>query len=121
MQETNRNFESLSRNLKGVSSELRVTLKEMDTSKSALQAQNGINKALDDFTEATHSLEKTAKVFTLQLDNSLNRTFDKIDTEIGDIVIKLADFATHVSLESREVQDSIAKYHYMVANHIDLK
>ena len=121
MQETNKNFLSLSTNLKSVSSELRATLKEMDTSKSALQAQNSINKSLDNFTEATHSLEKTTKVFTAQLDNSLNRTFDKIDTEIGDIVIKLADFATHVSLESREVQDSISKYHYMVANHINNK
>jgi len=121
MQETNKNFVSISTNLKSVSSELRVTLKEMDNSKSALEAQNGINQALEDFTLATNSFEKTTKVFSAQLNNSLNRTFDKIDTEIGEIIIKLADFATHVSLESREVQDSISKYHSMVANHIKIK
>lgn len=120
MRETNTNFTSLASNLESVSSELRISLNEMDRSTTALQAQNSINKALVDFTVATKSFEKTTKVFSGQLNNSLNRTFDKIDTEIGDIVIKLADFATHVSLESREVQDSIAKYHNMVANHVKI-
>jgi len=121
MNQTNQNFESLSTNIKSVSAELRDSLNEMDTSKSALSAQNNINKALVDFTVSTRSFEKTTKIFSAQLNNSLNRTFDKIDTEIGEIVIKLADFATHVSLESREVQDSIAKYHNMVANHVKIK
>lgn len=121
MRETNHNFTSLSTNLESLSKELSVTLSEMDRSTTALDAQNNIEKALQDFTAATHSFEKTTKVFSAQLNNSLNRTFDKIDTEIGEIVIKLADFATHVSLESREVQDSIAKYHHMVANHVKIK
>ena len=121
MKETNHNFNQLSTNIQQVAKELRATLQEMDTSTTALSAQNHIDKALVDFTVATKSFEKTTKIFSAQLNNSLNRTFDKIDTEIGEIVIKLADFATHVSLESREVQDSIAKYHNMVANHVKVK
>ena len=121
MKETNHNFNQLTQNLQSVSRELKETLNEMDTSTTALSAQNHIDKALVDFTVATKSFEKTTKIFSAQLNNSLNRTFDKIDTEIGEIVIKLADFATHVSLESREVQDSIAKYHNMVANHVKAK
>jgi len=115
------NFAQVSANLETLSEELRATLKEMDTSTSALSAQNHIDKALVDFTVATKSFEKSTKIFSAQLNNSLNRTFDKIDTEIGEIVIKLADFATHVSIESREVQDSIAKYHNMVANHVKIQ
>jgi DNA-binding transcriptional MerR regulator len=118
MTRTNKNFEILSTNLQDVSSELRLSLEQMDTSSTALNARNNINKTLVDFTVATKSFEKTTKLYSAQLNNSLNRTFDKIDTEVGEIVIKLADFATHVSLESREVQDSIAKYHHMVANHV---
>jgi len=121
MQETNTTFASLANNILNVSSELRESLSQMDTSTTALDAQNNINKALQDFNIATKSFDKTTKVFSAQLNNSLNRTFDKIDTEIGEIVIKLADFAAHVSLESREVQDSIAKYHNMVANHVKIK
>jgi len=120
MARTNSNFETLSSHLKEVSAELRLSLEQMDTSVTALNAQNSIHKALVDFTVATNSFEKTTKIFSAQLNNSLNRTFDKIDTEVGEIVIKLADFATHVSLESREVQDSIAKYHHMVANHVKI-
>jgi hypothetical protein len=118
MHETNTNFTQLADNLQSVSSELKHTLSQMDISQNALSAQNHIDKALVDFTVATKSFEKTTKLHSAQLNNSLNRTFEKIDTEIGQIVIKLADFASHVSLESREVQDSIKKYHQMVANQI---
>jgi hypothetical protein len=121
MHETNSNFTQLTSELQSVSQELKHTLSQMDISQNALSAQNHIDKALVDFTVATKSFEKTTKLHSAQLNNSLNRTFDKIDTEIGQIVIKLADFASHVSLESREVQDSIKKYHQMVANQIKVK
>ena len=118
MKTTNQNFSQLSNNLQLVSSELQDTLAEMNNGQSALSAQNHIDKSLVDFTVATKSFEKSAKLHSAQLENSLNRTFDKIDAEIGEIVIKLADFATHVSLESREVQNSIRKYHDMVARQV---
>ena len=118
MNETNKNFSQISNNLQIVSGELQETLSQMNNGQSALSAQNHIDKSLVDFTVATKSFEKTTKLYSAQLNNSLNRTFEKIDTEIGEIVIKLADFATHVSLESREVQDSIKKYHQIVAQNI---
>jgi Ni,Fe-hydrogenase maturation factor len=118
MHETNQNFTQISSKLQKVSNELNTTLENMNQSQTALSAQNHIDKALVDFTVATKSFEKTTKLHSAQLNNSLNRTFEKIDTEIGQIVIKLADFAAHVSLESREVQESIKKYHTMVANQI---
>jgi len=119
--QTTHNFYELSNKLKDVSHELTQTLQEMDRGEKALQAQNHIDKALVDFTVATRSFEKTTKLFSAQLENSLNRTFGKIDSEIGEIVIKLADFATHVSLESSEVQNSIARYHKMVADQLKEK
>ena len=116
MAQTNQNFTEISGHLQSTSTKLKETLDEMDSTESAISARNHIDKSLVDFTVATRSFEKTTKVFSAQLNNSLNRTFEKIDSEVGDIVIKLADFATHVSLESREVQDSIKKYHQMIAN-----
>jgi hypothetical protein len=116
MNTTNQNFSQISDTLHTVSSELQNTLSQMNNGQSALSAQNHIDKSLVDFTVATKSFEKSTKLYSAQLDNSLNRTFDKIDAEVGDIVIKLADFATHVSLESREVQNSIRKYHQIIAS-----
>lgn len=118
MQTSNKNFSEISTNLQVVSTELQATLAQMNNGQSALSAQNHIDKSLVDFTVATKSFEKSTKLYSAQLNNSLNRTFEKIDSEVGDIVIKLADFATHVSLESREVQDSIAKYHQIIANQV---
>ncbi len=118
--QTMHNFTTLSEHLQNVSQELTQSLANMEINHNALKAQNHIDKAIVDFTVATKSFEKTTKLFSLQLENSLDKTFHKIDSEVGNIVIKLADFATHVSLESKEVQDSIAKYHAMVANQLKM-
>ena len=118
MNETNSSFSQVSTNLSRVSNELSDTLSKMNIGNTAMSAQNHIDRALIEFTEATKSFEKTTKQHSAQMNNSLNRTFDKIDSEIGQIVIKLADFATHVSLESQEVQESISKYHEMVAKQV---
>ena len=119
--QTAQNFNAMTTTLQNVSRELTQTLQEMQRGQSALSAQNHIDKALVDFTLAARSFEKTTKVFSAQLENSLNRTFEKIDSEIGEIVIKLADFATHVSMESAEVQNSIARYHKLVADQVKEK
>ena len=116
MRETNSNFSTISSHLERTSKELTKTLSEIDTSTTAIDARNQTQATLNEFTQATNSFEKSTKVFSAQLNNSLNRTFEKIDNEVGDIVIKLADFATHVSLESREVQESIKKYHQLIAS-----
>ena len=118
MDETNKNFTLLSQHLENISHELKETLSQIDNSKNAIDAKNEIEEIIGEFTSATQSFEKTIKINSATLDSSLNRTFDKIDTEIGDIIIKLADFATHVSLESKEVQDSIGKYHYMISKQL---
>ncbi len=116
MSETNSNFTNVSTHLESTAKELKETLSQMDSSTSAIDARNQTQATLNEFTQATNSFEKSTKVFSAQLNNSLNRTFEKIDNEVGDIVIKLADFATHVSLESREVQESVKKYHQLVAS-----
>ena len=121
MNESNQNFTRIANHLKVASTELSATLKEMDTDQSALEAKNQIEKHLKDFTHATKEFEKNSKVFNAQLTISLDKTFEKIDTEVGDIVVKLADFATHVSLQSEEVQNSIQSYHRMVTNQVRAK
>ena len=116
MNEANTSFTKITKHMENVSSDLKGTLSQIDSSQDAIDAKNQIEKTLINFTIATNSFEKTTKVFSAQLNSSLNRTFEKIDNEVGDIVVKLADFATHVSLESREVQNSIRKYHQLVAS-----
>jgi hypothetical protein len=121
MTQTNDKFTHISNHLQSVSSDLKDTISHIDHSKSSIEAKNQIENTLVDFTQATRSLEKSTKMFNASLNNSLDKTFDKIDFEIGNIVIKLADFATHVSLESKEVQHSIKSYHEMIASQVKNK
>lgn len=121
MSESNQNFKYLADTIEHSSQNIQDALSAIDQSSSAIEAREQIEKQLGEFTSATNALEKSTKMFTAQMDNALERTFEKIDYEIGDIVIKLADFATHVSAESAEVQKSIKKYHQSVANHVKEK
>ncbi|MDQ7060491.1 MAG: MotA/TolQ/ExbB proton channel family protein [Sulfurimonas sp.] len=116
MNESNNNFAIVANHLKSASAELTKTLNQLDNNQNALEAQNNIDKHLQNFTLATNEFEKNSKIFSAQLSISLNKTFEKIDTEIGDIVVKLADFATHVSLQSEEVQNSVKSYHNALAS-----
>ena len=111
MNESNMNFTNISNHLKGASTELARTLNQMDNNQNALEAQNSIDKHLQNFTLATREFEKNSKIFSAQLTISLNKTFEKIDTEVGDIVVKLADFASHVSMQNEEIQKSVKSYH----------
>ncbi len=118
MAETNTNFSQVAQSLLVVSRELQNTLSKMNQTNNALKAQQEIEQSIQDFTKATKSFERTMQTQGTQMQHSLNQTFDKIDNEIGQIVIKLADFASHVSLESSAVQESISNYHAVVAKSL---
>ncbi len=117
MHESNQNFTLLANTIDQASQQIQGSLAIIDQSTTAVDAQNQIKSQLERFVTATEALEKSTKLYAGQMDTTLNKSFEKIDTEIGDIVVKLADFATHVSAESSEVQKSIRKYHQTIANH----
>lgn len=121
MQENNQNFTHLAETLQHISHDIQESLSVIDQSTSAVEARDQIEQNIIQFTQATRSLEESAQNLTTQLDRSLTQTFDKIDYELGDIVIKLADFAAHVSAESGEVQKSIRRYHQTIAAHVKEK
>lgn len=119
MNETNHNFSQIAHNLQTVSNEMTRNIEKIDLSTHAVDAQTQMNSSIEKFTQATASFEKNSEIYSEQLNNSLQLTFDKIDNEIGQIVIKLADFATHVSKESLEVQESMSKYHQKIEKVIN--
>lgn len=121
MQITNQNFENISNHLQRASNDLAKILSEVDKSYSAISAREQIERSLADFTLATRGFEETTKLFNSNLNNSLEMTFKKIDYEIGDIVVKLADFASHVSSESKEVQESIKRYHETIEKQLKVR
>lgn len=116
MADNNQTFEHLVTTLQHISTEIRESLSVVESSANAIEARRQIEKNILDFTHVVKHLEVSTQNLSTQLDHSLIQTFEKIDHEIADIVTKLADFATHVSLESNEVQRSITKYHQALAD-----
>jgi len=118
MDETNKNFTNITTHMKMVSTDLKETMSEIHRSKNALEANRKIEENIQNFTMITDRLQTSIDKFDHSLENSLNMTFHKIDDELGDIIIKLGNFATTINEQNRVLQDTISKYHSEISNHI---
>ena len=117
--ETNKNFSNITTHMKMVSSELKDTLSKIHHSQEALTATERIESNIKKFVTATDKLQESIDKFDNSLENSLNITFHKIDDELGDIIMKLGNFATSISEQNRLLQETISKYHNEIANRIE--
>jgi len=116
--ETNRNFTAITNHMQMVSTDLKETIKQIHTTQSALSATQKIEESIREFTRTTNTLNSTMNQFDATLENSLNMTFHKIDKELGDIVIKLANFAHSTSEQNKILQRTITDYHNTLAQQI---
>jgi len=117
--ETNKNFTSITNHMQMVSTDLKDTIAKIEASKTALTAQEKIEHSIQAFTKKTDSFNKTLSNLDATLEKSLNLTFTKIDHEVGDIVIKLADFAHSTAEQNRILQRTITEYHNTLTKHIE--
>ncbi len=101
--DTSRVFSTLSKNMDNASENLKETLEIIHTRQESINAVDTISSNIEAFNNNAKNLEITINKF----DNSVDKTFVKLDSEIGDIVGKLADFAVIISKQNREIQESI--------------
>ncbi|CAA6811106.1 MAG: Arginine/ornithine antiporter ArcD [uncultured Sulfurovum sp.] len=116
--ETNKNFTTISNHMKMVSSDLKDTIAKIEASNSALTAHEKIDQSIQEFTQTTATLQTTMKQFDSTFEKSLNLTFSKIDTEVAEIVMKLANFAHSTSEQNKILQRTITEYHNNISEHI---
>ena len=117
--ETNKNFTSITNHMQMVSTDLKDTIAKIEASKSAITAQEKIEQSIKDFTEKTATFNNTLTNFDTTLEKSLNLTFTKIDNEVGEIVIKLANFAHSTAEQNKILQHTITEYHKSITKHIE--
>ena len=117
--ETNKNFTTITNHMQMVSTDLKDTIAKIDASKTALTAQAKIERSIQEFTQKTESFNNTLNNLDATLEKSLNLTFTKIDNEVGDIVMKLADFAHSTAEQNRILQRTITEYHQSLTQHIE--
>jgi len=116
--ETNKNFATITNHMQMVSTDLKETIAQIHTTKSALTASDKIENSIKEFTKTTTTLNNTMNKFDATLEKSLNMTFQKIDNEVGDIVIKLANFAHSTSEQNKILQRTITEYHNALSQQI---
>jgi DNA-dependent RNA polymerase auxiliary subunit epsilon len=118
MNETNKNFTNITTHMKIVSTDLKDTISKIHSSQNAIEANKRIENNINHFIDTTDRLQKSIDKFDNSLENSLNITFHKIDDELGDIVIKLGNFALSIAEQNKILQDTISNYHSEISTHI---
>ena len=100
---TSKIFTTLTEDMDNASRNLKNTLEIIHSREESVNAVDTISQNIEAFNSNAKNIENTINKF----DNSLDRTFVKIDSEIGEIVGKLGEFAVIISKQNREIQESI--------------
>ena len=116
--ETNKNFTTVTKHLQLVSTDLKDTIAQIHQSKNAIEANESIEKNLQHFTQTTARLHNSIERFDASLEKSLNMTFHKIDDELGDVIVKLGNFSSTILEQNEVIQDSISKYHSQISDKL---
>ena len=116
--ETNKNFTTITNHMQMVSTDLKDTIAQIHHSQTALTASDRIEQNVKEFNKTTQELNNTLTKFDASLENALTLTFHKIDDELGDIIVKLANFANSTSQQNAILQETITKYHNQISSQI---
>jgi len=116
--ETNKNFSLITNHMQMVSTDLKDTISKIHHSQSAINATESIETNILHFTKVTQELSQNINKFDASLEHALTLSFTKIDAELSDIIVKLANFANSTSQQNAILQDTITKYHQQISNSV---
>lgn len=116
--ETNKNFTTITNHMQMVSTDLKETIAKIHHAQTALSASEQIEHNIKEFNKTTQALNQSIIKFDASLENALTLTFHKIDDELGDIIVKLANFANSTSQQNEILQKTITNYHNQLSKQI---
>ena len=115
---TAKTFEKISSDMQSATADFENSLKQIYHSENALKATIKIDETLKDFTNATNNLQKTIDTIDTKLSQGIEHNFEKVDKEMADIVIKLADFGFLLDEKIEKVFLVIEQYHKEVLKQL---
>ncbi len=115
---TAKTFEKISSDMQNATANFENSLKQIYHSENALKATIKIDETLKDFTNATNNLQKTIDTIDTKLSKGIEYNFEKVDKEMADIVIKLADFGFLLDEKIEKVFLVIEQYHKEVLKQL---
>jgi len=105
MSDTNDSFTQLGEHIRKASEDLRSTLNKIDNRQESVNAVDIIKKNIEGFNLNAENLQKSMDRF----DGTIDYTFDKIDSEVGQIVEKLSLFARMLSEQNQTILQNMTK------------
>jgi biopolymer transport protein ExbB/TolQ len=104
MNDTTNSFTKLTLHMQEASSDLRETLDTLNGKNKSMTALEMMEQNIAGFNENAKNLQKSMEKF----DGSVDHTFEKIDSELGQAVEKLATFARIVSEQNQLILKNMA-------------
>lgn len=102
--ETNSNFAELTEHMKSASMNLTETLEKIREKEEYIDGVSVMTENIEGFNQSAYTLQKSME----QFDTTVDHTFDKIDTELGQAVEKLATFGRIISEQNQLILTNIA-------------
>ncbi|SFV58017.1 Arginine/ornithine antiporter ArcD [hydrothermal vent metagenome] len=97
MSETSHSFSELTKQMQNASAELRMTLDKVHRRQESVNAVSTIRENIEGFNENAKNLQRSMERF----DGTVEHTFEKIDSEVGEIVGQLGSFAHLLSEQNK--------------------
>lgn len=104
-------FSNITDNMNTASENLTNTLDKVQFSSEALSATQNLDLTIKEFTQATKSLDSTIANVESKLSTNVESSFEKIDNEVSQIVVKLADFAYLIDGHNEQILKDLEEYH----------
>jgi len=101
---TTESFSQLSEHMRESSAELRGTLDRVHGRQESVNAVEIIKENIEGFNSNAENLQKSMERF----DDTVEHTFYKIDSEIGEVVEKLSTFAKIISEQNQMILENLA-------------
>ena len=102
--DTSSSFNQLADHMQAASSELRSTLDKIHERQESVNAVSIIRENIEGFNSNAKNLQRSMERF----DGTVEHTFDKIDSEVGQIVEKLSSFARVISEQNQMILQNMA-------------
>lgn len=102
--DTTNSFTQLADHMQSASTELRITLNKVHDRQESVNAVSTMKENIEGFNSNAKNLQRSMERF----DGTVEHTFDKIDSEVGQIVEKLSTFARIISEQNKMILTSMA-------------
>ena len=106
IQDTSSSFTELTKHMQNASTELRITLDKIHDRQESVNAVSTIKENIEGFNSNSKNLQRSMERF----DGTVEHTFDKIDSEVGQAVEKLSTFARIISEQNQMILNNMASF-----------